>query len=183
MTDPESLMNIDLTLSTYDCEIGVILRLFESIAISTAFFVFVVWFFGKFVVSKYPFTEVDESVEEEIKTADLKKVSSNLKISSRTHSLLQLHSINRNPESLDHQIDLSFGELRVNSPLGLSNVSASEEGSESFAEDDDSYDHDETFEDDDEEDDENVPFLDHTTFYKNLNSSSQYLRRDSYSQC
>ncbi|CAH2350853.1 hypothetical protein CLIB1423_02S06634 [[Candida] railenensis] len=177
-------MNIDSIFKTYHCEIGVIFRLFESIAFSTAFFVFVVWFFGKFVVSKYPFTEVDESAEEDIKIADLKKVSSNLKLSSRTHSLLQLHSTSRNPESLDHHIDLSFGKLHSHSPLGLSNVSAAEEGSESFAEDDASYDYEETVDDEDDEDDDGSgTFLDPTTFYKNLNSSSQYLRRDSYSQC
>lgn len=35
---------------------------------------------------------------------------------------------------------------------------------------------------DDEEEDLVSPFLDHSDFYKNLNNSSQYLRRDSFMQ-
>lgn len=174
-------MNIDLNLDKYDCQTGVIFRLFESILLSSFFFAAVFWFFGEFVVSRYALTDVDPLEEEELERekAVPKKSTHDSRIHSRVSSHLQLHTINRDPGSIDHQLDVSFSESRNSSFLGISNVPQAEQGFQLFVEDNNnSEDYEEETDDSD-----NQTFLDHTTFYKNLNNSSQYLRRDSYSQC
>lgn len=171
-------MNLETITSIYfDYRSIVVFRLIESIVLSSLIFYFIYWFVEVFVISEYPLinnldSEAIEEEKEEKEDVILEVEESVLIEDDGTFQF-----ITPSPPTLSPAVTKRVFDLRSNSYPSLLQVSRptdtpifinSDEEKEAYSSVEDDYNTD--------------TFLDHLTFYKNLNNSSQYLRRDSFSQ-